>query len=212
MIYNKGNSYLCNKLKEFLVMVLPVVAFGHPILRQVAKEIDKDYEDLEEFVNNMWETMYHTNGVGIAAPQVNRSIRIFVMDTEQIVEGFEEEDWEEYPDEKGIKAVFINPKVISKTGDLWAYNEGCLSIPKVREDIKREEEVEIEYYDMNFEKQVGTFSGITGRVILHEYDHLEGKLFTDYLGGLKKKLVQKKLKDISNGRVNVPYRMIFNKK
>lgn len=192
-------------------MVLPVVAYGHPILRSVAKEIDKDYEDLEQFIDDLWETMYHTNGVGLAAPQVNKSIRVFVVDTEQIVENFDEEDKEEYPNEVGIKQVFINPKIIAKNGDLWVYNEGCLSIPKVREDIKREEEVEIEYYDANFKKHREVFSGITGRVILHEFDHLNGVMFIDYLPSLKKKLVGKKLRDIENGKVKVNYRMLFKK-
>jgi len=192
-------------------MVLPVVAYGHPILRSVSKEIDKEYEDLDSFIENLWETMYHTNGVGLAAPQVNKSIRVFVVDTEQIVENFDEEDKEEYPDEKGIKQVFINPKIIAKNGDLWSYNEGCLSIPKVREDIKREEEVEIEYFDADFKKHRGVFSGITGRVILHEFDHLNGVMFIDYLPSLKKRLVGKKLKDIENGKVKVNYRMLFKK-
>lgn len=192
-------------------MVLPVVAFGHPVLRKVAADINKDHPQLKELIENLWETMYHTNGVGLAAPQVNESIRVFVIDTLQIVEGFDEEDKLEFPNEVGKKQVFINPKVIAKKGALWTYNEGCLSIPKVREDIKREEEVELSYLDENFQEHIASFSGITARVILHEYDHLEGKLFIDYLPALKKKLVQKKLKDISNGKVRVDYRMLFNK-
>lgn len=196
---------------EIIIMVLPVVAYGHPMLRQVAQDITADFEDLKSFVESMWDTMYHTNGVGLAAPQVNQPIRIFVVDTLQLVENFDEEDLKEFPEEEGIKEIFINPKVLSTSGSLWTYNEGCLSIPKVREDIKRDEVVEIEYYDEQFEKQVKKFSGITGRVILHEYDHLEGKLFIDYLPPLKKQLVQKKLKDISNGKVKVDYRMIFKK-
>lgn len=192
-------------------MVLPVVAFGHPILRKVAAEIDAGHPNLEQLIANLWETMYHTNGVGLAAPQVNESLRIFVIDTIQIVEGFDEEDEQEFPNEEGMKQVFINPTIINKKGALWSYNEGCLSIPKVREDIKREEEVEITYFDEDFKEHTATFSGITARVILHEYDHLEGKLFIDYLPPLKKKLVQKKLKDISNGKVRVDYRMVFNK-
>lgn len=196
---------------EIIIMVLPVVAYGHPMLRQVAQEITADFEGLESFVESMWDTMYHTNGVGLAAPQVSQSIRIFVVDTLQLVENFDEDDLAEFPDEEGIKQVFINPKILSKSGSLWTYNEGCLSIPKVRDDIKREEVVEIEYYDEQFQKHVETFSGVTGRVILHEYDHLEGKLFIDYLPPLKKKLVQKKLKDISKGKVKVDYRMVFKK-
>jgi peptide deformylase len=192
-------------------MVLPVVAYGHHMLRKICEDITNEYPDLQKLVTDMWETMYHTNGVGIAAPQVNRGIRLFVVDTEQIVEGFDNEDKLEYPDEKPIKQVFINAQKIEESGKPWSYNEGCLSIPKVREDINRAATVRIKYLDENFQEQEGVFDGITGRVILHEYDHIDGKLFIDYLPPLKKRLIKKKLEDISTGKVKVDYRMLLPK-
>src|SRR5690606_2085327 len=164
---------------------------------------------LNQLIEDMWETMYHSNGVGLAAPQINKSIRLFVIDTVQIVEGFDDEDRLEYPDEKPVKQVFINAEVLEKTGDLWSYNEGCLSIPKVRENVKREQKVSIKYYDEHFHEHIGTFDGITARVILHEYDHIEGKLFIDHLAPLKRKLLKKKLSDISEGKVKMDYRMLY---
>lgn len=192
-------------------MVLPVVAYGHPILRKKCEDINKDYPELEKLINDMWETMYHTNGVGIAAPQVNKAIRLFVVDTDQIVESFDDEDKRLYPNEKPTKQVFINAQVLDEGGEPWMYNEGCLSIPKVREDIKRNETVKIKYLDENFEEHVKEFDGITARVILHEYDHIEGKLFIDYLSPLKKRLLKKKLDDITKGKMSVSYRMILPK-
>jgi len=194
-------------------MILPIVAYGHPILRKVAKDIDEQYPDLPKLLEDMWETMYASNGVGLAAPQINKDIRLFVMDSAQIFANREEDDDEdEYPDAPGIKQVFINPKVIELGGDDWAYNEGCLSIPKIREDIYRAEEVTIEYLDEKFKKHTKTFNGITARIILHEYDHLEGKLFIDYLSPLKRKLMKRKLDNITRGEVGVDYRMLFPKK
>lgn len=192
-------------------MVLPVVAYGHPVLRKVGEDIGPDYPDLHKLIENMWETMYHTNGVGIAAPQVNKPIRLFVIDTVQIVEGFDEQDKKDYPDEQGIKQVFINAHKIEETGKPWAYNEGCLSIPKIREDISRPARVKLRYMDENFREHEAEFEGITARVILHEYDHIEGKLFIDYLHPLKKRLIKKKLDDISTGKVKVDYRMLLAK-
>lgn len=192
-------------------MILPVVAFGHPVLRKVCEDISPDYPELEKLITDMWDTMYHTNGVGIAAPQVNKAVRIFVIDTHQIVEGFDDQDRREYPNEKGIKQVFINAQKIEETGKPWAYNEGCLSIPKVREDISRPSNVRLRYRDENFQEHEAEFDGITGRVILHEYDHIEGKLFIDYLAPLKKRLIKKKLEDISAGKVKVDYRMLLPK-
>lgn len=191
-------------------MVLPVVAFGAPILRKVAVDIESDYPGLEQFIADMWQTMYNSNGVGLAAPQVNKSIRIFVMDSEQIFANREPDD-EVYPDEPGIKQIFINAHIITLNGEPWAYNEGCLSIPKVREDVKRAEEVTIEYEDENFVSFTKTFNGISARIILHEYDHLEGKLFIDYLPPLKKKLLKRKLDDISKGKVKTDYSMVILK-
>lgn len=190
-------------------MILPIVAYGNPILRKVAVNIEKDFPKLQELIENMWETMYASSGVGLAAPQINQSIRLFMVDTVQIFENMEEEDKVEYPEDDGIKEVFINAKVIALKGDKWLYNEGCLSIPKIREDVKREEYVTIEYFDKDFNKQEKTFSGISARVILHEYDHIEGKLFIDHLPPLKRKLLKGKLNDISNGKVKVDYRMMF---
>jgi peptide deformylase len=159
----------------------------------------------------MWETMYYTNGVGLAAPQINRPVRIFVVDTCQIVDGFDEEDKKEYPDEKPVKKVFINAHAVDTSGEPWAYNEGCLSIPKVREDIKRPEHITLRYMDEQFVEHEEVFSGITARVIMHEYDHIDGKLFIDYLPPLKKRLLKKKLEDISKGKVKVDYRMLLPK-
>ena len=193
-------------------MILPVVAYGHPTLRKVCEDITPKHPDLDKLIANMWETMYHTNGVGIAAPQVNHAIRLFVIDRVQIVENFDEEDKKDYPNEKPIKEVFINAQIKSLDGDLWAYNEGCLSIPSVREDVKRHESVTITYLNEKFEPQEKTFDGITARVILHEYDHIEGKLFIDHLSPLKKKIIKKKLDDILKGKVNIGYRMIYAKK
>lgn len=192
-------------------MILPVVAYGHPMLRKVCDEITPDYPELKPLIANMWETMYHTNGVGIAAPQINKNIRLFVVDTIQIVEGFDEEDKRQYPNEKPIKEVFINAQIIAEGGTPWSYNEGCLSIPKVREDVRRNETITIQYVDEQFQHQTKEFSGITARVILHEYDHIEGKLFIDYLSPLKKRLLKKKLDDISKGKVRVDYRMVLPK-
>ena len=192
-------------------MILPVVAYGHPVLRKVCDDITPDYPALEKLLADMWETLYNSNGVGLAAPQINKPIRLFIIDTEQIVKDFEDEDRELYPNEEPIKQVFINARMIEETGDKWAYNEGCLSIPKVREDIQRHKLVRISYMDENFVQHEGNFHGITARVIQHEYDHIEGKLFIDYLSILKKRLIKKKLDDISNGKVKTDYRMVYPK-
>jgi peptide deformylase len=195
-------------------MILPIVAYGHPVLRKVAQDIDENYPGLQKFLEDMWETMYASNGVGLAAPQVNKDIRIFVVDSAQIFANMDEEDRKEesYPDDPGIKQAFINAHIVEEHGDDWAYNEGCLSIPKIREDIYRAEEVTLEYQDENFQKHRKTFNGITGRIILHEYDHIDGKLFIDYISPLKRKLLKRKLDDISKGAVSVDYKMLFPKK
>lgn len=196
----------------FAFMILPIVAYGNPVLRKVAEEIDPDYPGLKELIANMWETMYASNGVGLAAPQVNIPIRLFVVDSVQIFESMDEDDDEErnrYPDDNGVKKVFINAYIKELNGKPWVYNEGCLSIPKIREDIERPERVTIEYEDESFELHTETYTGISARVILHEYDHIEGKLFIDHLPPLKKKLLQRKLKDISTGKIKVNYRMSF---
>jgi peptide deformylase len=192
-------------------MILPIVAYGADVLRKVAVEIEKDYPQLDKLIADMWETMYASNGVGLAAPQINKNIRLFVMDSAQIFEHQEEEDKGKYPDEPGVKRVFINAHIDSLDGEEWSYNEGCLSIPKIREDVMRPEQVTIEYLDENFEPHTETFNGITARIIQHEYDHIEGKLFIDYLKPLKKKMLQGKLKDISKGKIKVDYKMVFYK-
>jgi peptide deformylase len=195
-------------------MILPIVAYGHPVLRKVAEDISPGYPGLDKLIEDMWETMYGSNGVGLAAPQVNRSIRLFVVDSAQIFNNMDEEEKNEnkYPDAPGIKQVFINAHIVEEAGDDWPYNEGCLSIPKIREDIYRAEEITIEYKDENFQKHTKTFDGITGRIILHEYDHIDGKLFIDHLPPLKRKLYKRKLDDISRGAIKVDYKMLFPKK
>lgn len=192
-------------------MVLPIVAYGNPVLRKVGANITPEYPHLNKLLDDMWETMYNSNGVGLAAPQINHSIRLFVMDSVQVLENLEEDEKDDYPGDKGYKGVFINAYIQEEGGDDWSYNEGCLSIPKIREDILRKETVTINFLDEKFEEHTKTFVGVTARIILHEYDHIEGKLFIDYLKPLKKNLLKRKLKDISVGKINVDYRMTFNK-
>jgi peptide deformylase len=190
-------------------MILPIVAYGHPVLRKVALDILPEHPGLEKLIEDMWETMYASNGVGLAAPQVNRDIRLFVVDTVQIFENMEDEEKDDYPGDTGIKAVFINAHIVELAGNEWAYNEGCLSIPKIREDISRQERVTLQFRDQDFNPHLHTFTGISARVILHEYDHIEGKLFIDHISPLKRKLMKGKLNDISKGKVKVDYKMLF---
>ena len=192
-------------------MILPIVAYGSPVLRKVCNDIDAGFAGLEKLIADMWETMYASNGVGIAAPQVNKNIRLFIIDSEQIFENDEDGDTDVYPDKPGFKGTFINAHIVELDGEPWKYNEGCLSIPKVREDIMRHETVTLSYVDENFGAQLRTFRGITARVILHEYDHLEGKLFIDHIKPLKRTLLKRKLEDISKGKIKVDYRMVFPK-
>ncbi len=192
-------------------MILPVVAYGSPILRKVCDIITPEYAGLHKLIADMWETMYNSNGVGLAAPQINKPIRMFLVDTVQVVDGFEEEDKRKYPNEKPIKQVFVNAEKLDETGETWAYNEGCLSIPKVREDISRTRKIKLKYFDENFVEHIDEFEGIAARVIQHEYDHIIGKLFIDYLSPLKKRLIANKLKDITSGKVKTDYRMLFPK-
>ncbi|MBA2744667.1 MAG: peptide deformylase [Flavisolibacter sp.] len=194
-------------------MILPIVAYGHPVLRKRALDIEKDYPELQKLMDSMWETMYASNGVGLAAPQIGKDIRLFVVDSAQIFTNMDDEDRAEtnYPDAPGVRQVFINAHIVEEIGDDWLYNEGCLSIPKIREDIYRAEEVRLEYFDEHFIKQTQTFHGVTGRIILHEYDHIEGKLFIDHITPLKRKLMKRKLEDISKGKVKVDYKMSFPK-
>ena len=192
-------------------MNLPIVAYGSPILRKICPPITADYPDLAKLLADMWETMYNSNGVGLAAPQINKAVRIFMIDSTQVFENLEDDELDLYPDGPGCKSVFINAKIIKQEGKEWAYNEGCLSIPKIREDVYRSETITVEYVDENFAPHCKTFNGITARIILHEYDHIEGKLFIDYLKPLKKTMLKRKLDDISKGKINVDYRMVFPK-
>lgn len=190
-------------------MILPIVAYGHPVLRKLALEITAEYPQLEKLIADMWETLYNSNGVGLAAPQINQDIRLFLVDTLQMFENMEADEKADYPDDNGIKSVFINAKIQKLDGEEWPYNEGCLSIPKIREDVYRNESVTINYLDENFQSHTKTFTGLSARVILHEYDHIEGKLFIDHISALKRKLMKGKLTDISKGKISVDYKMLF---
>lgn len=190
-------------------MILPIRAFGDAVLRKRCQEIGKDYPELSELIANMFETMDSAHGIGLAAPQVGLDIRLFVVDLSPLAE---DEDYADIADElKDFKKVLINAQILEESGEEWKFNEGCLSIPDVREDVKRKETIVIEYYDENFVKHTDTFSDMRARVIQHEYDHIEGILFTDHLSSLKKKLVKGKLMKISNGDVAVNYKMRFPK-
>ena len=191
-------------------MILPIVAYGDPVLRKVGVEIDKDYPQLETLIANMKETMYNAHGVGLAAPQIGKAIRLFLVDTSPFAEDEELEE-EERAALATFNHVFINPKIISEKGDEWAFNEGCLSIPDVREDVFRKEEITIEFQDEHWVKHTKVLTGLSARVFQHEYDHIEGILFTDKLSSLKKRLLKKKLENISKGKVNSDYRMRFPK-
>jgi len=192
-------------------MILPIVAYGHPVLRKMCEDITPEYPKLQELIANMWETMYSSSGVGVAAPQVNRPIRLFVIDSKQIIEGMDDEERAEYPGDNGIKQVFINAHIVDTAGEEWAYNEGCLSIPKVREDVYRPESVTLRFVDENFQPHEETFTGVTARVIFHEYDHIDGKLFIDHLKPLKRRMIKGKLEDITKGKISVDYKMTFHK-
>ncbi len=184
-------------------MILPIVAYGDPVLKKEAQEIDGDYPFLGELIENMYETMYKAEGVGLAAPQIGKTIRIFIVDASP----FEEDE----PSLKDFKKTFINPIIIEEEGTDWSFNEGCLSIPGVREDVSRKPKIVIEYYNEKFELIEETFDGIAARIIQHEYDHIEGILFTDKINPLKRRLLKSKLNNISKGNVKVPYRMKFPK-
>lgn len=189
-------------------MILPITAYGDPVLRRVAKDIPKDYPELDVLINNMYDTMYNAYGVGLAAPQVGLSIRLFVIDTSPFAED-EDLSEEQRAFLSDLKKVFINPKIIEETGEEWSFNEGCLSIPDVREDITRCERIKIEYFDAQFNKKVEEYDGLAARVIQHEYDHIEGILFTDKLSSLKKRLLKSKLGNISKGKIKIDYKMKF---
>tara|TARA_B100000427_G_scaffold323174_1_gene326204 strand:- start:276 stop:857 length:582 start_codon:yes stop_codon:yes gene_type:complete len=189
-------------------MILPILPYGNPILKTKALEINKNYPKLKDLIKNMWETMYSANGVGLAAPQIGLSIRIFVIDTFPFSEQ-EELSKKESIELSSFKKVFINPKIIEENGKDWDFNEGCLSIPDIREDISRKESIKINFLDENFVSKNLILSGIKARVVQHEYDHLEGILFTDYLSPLKKRILKKKLYNISKGKIKTDYLMKF---
>ena len=189
-------------------MILPIVAYGENILKTKAVNITSGYPELKKLINDMWETMYNANGVGIAAPQIGKSIRLFVIDASPFSEDKEISD-DEISTLKNFKKVFINPEIIDETGDEWNFMEGCLSIPNIREDIKRKEKITIKYYNESFEQIELDLEGIAARVVQHEYDHIEGVLFIDKLSSLKKKLLKGKLNDISKGKIKTEYKMRY---
>ena len=189
-------------------MILPIVAYGENILKTKAVNITSGYPELRKLINDMWETMYNANGVGIAAPQIGKSIRLFVIDASPFSEDKEISD-DEISTLKNFKKVFINPEIIDETGDEWNFMEGCLSIPNIREDIKRKEKITIKYYNESFEEIELDLEGLAARVVQHEYDHIEGVLFTDKLSSLKKKLLKGKLNDISKGKIKTEYKMRY---
>jgi peptide deformylase len=191
-------------------MILPITAFGMPILRKVATDINEDYPNLKQLIEDMWETMYSTKGIGLAAPQVNKSIRLFVVDSEQLF-ALNDEHYLQYPDKPGIKKIFINAHIAGLKGENWSYNEGCLSIPKIREDVNRPEEITLQYMDENFRQHTETFHGLSARIVQHEYDHIDGKLFIDHLKPLKRRMLQGKLTNISKGKIQPDYKMLFAK-
>ncbi len=183
-------------------MIYSIVAYGHPVLKTKAKDINKDEIDVKVLVEDMYETMYNANGVGLAAPQIGKSIRLFVVDTEPI-----DED-----DEPKLKKAFINPEILEEVGEEWAYEEGCLSIPSIREDVFRKEKVKIRYYDTDWNEHIEEYEGFNARVIQHEYDHIEGILFTDHVSAFKKRMLKGKLTNISKGKVPADYKMLFPQK
>ena len=191
-------------------MILPIIGYGNPILKITSKDVNNSYPNLKQLISDMYETMYNANGVGLAAPQIGKSIRLFIIDTapflnidENEIEGIKVES---------IKQTFINPVIIQESGDSWSFEEGCLSIPHIREDVKRKSDINIQFYDENFTLNKKSFSGIVARVIQHEYDHIQGILFTDKLTSFKKRLLKNKLNNIEKGNIDIDYLMDFNKK
>ena len=189
-------------------MILPIVAYGDPVLRKKCSEIDSNYLNLEDLIKNMKATMYNASGVGLAAPQIGKAIRLFVIDASPFAED-EDLDEADRIALKDFNKVFINAKIVKEEGEEWAFNEGCLSIPDVRQDVFRQPKVTIEYQDENFNTHTEVLEGLAARVFQHEYDHIEGILFTDKLSSLKKRLLKKKLENISKGKARADYRMRF---
>lgn len=191
-------------------MVLPIVVYGDPVLRKMCAPIDKDYPGLKELIADMFETMYQAKGVGLAAPQVGKPIRLFVVDASPFAESDEDDEDEFTPEERaqlaGFKKVFVNARILSEEGDEWKFNEGCLSIPKIREDVLRKPEITIEYYDENWKKHTDRYDGVIARVVQHEYDHIEGRLFTDRISPFKRRMLAGKLNDIASGKLSADYK------
>ena len=190
-------------------MILPILAYGSPVLKKIAIDITPNYPNLNGLISNMWETMYAAKGVGLAAPQIGLSIRLFVIDATPFLDDENMDDFELHSI-KNFKKVFINPKITEENGSLWEFNEGCLSIPEIREDVSRRSKIKIEYFDENFQFHKQELSGLAARVVQHEYDHIEGILFTDHVSSLKKRLIKRKLNNISSGSIKVDYEMKFN--
>jgi peptide deformylase len=182
-------------------MILPVVAYGHPVLKKVAEDVTPEYPELNQFIADMWETMYVSDGVGLAAPQVNRALRIFVIDASAFAE--------KYPEAADFKKAFVNARIYKEEGEEYSFNEGCLSFPGLREDIYRKPVIHIRYMDENFVEYDERYEGVVARIIQHEYDHIEGIVFVDRIPTLKKMLLKRRLSDISHGNVEVSYRMLF---
>ncbi len=191
-------------------MVLPIVVYGDPVLRKVGQEIDENFEGLNQLIDDMFETMYRAKGVGLAAPQVGKAIRLFIVDTGPFAEDDDDDEDEFTPEQKkelkAFKRVFINARILSEEGEAWKFSEGCLSIPKIREDVLRKPNIEIEYFDEHFKKHHEKFDGVIARVIQHEYDHIEGVLFTDKISPFKRKMISGKLKDIASGKTGADYK------
>ena len=191
-------------------MILPILGYGDPVLKRQAKEISASYPNLKEVIGNMYETMYNASGVGLAAPQVGESIRLFIIDTSPFLD-MDDEKIQDLQVSR-VKEVFINPTIVGETGESWLFEEGCLSIPNIRENIRRKSDIYIEYYDENFISKKVNFSGIVARVIQHEYDHIQGILFTDKLTSFKKRLLKNKLNNIEKGKIEIDYLMNFYQK
>lgn len=190
-------------------MILPIMAYGLSVLRKECQEIEEN-SDVKDLIDNMYETMYASSGVGLAGPQIGQSLRIFIVDASPFAISEEgEEPNENLKALEGFKKVFINPLIEEETGKKWSFSEGCLSIPGIREDVDRKAIIKISYFDENWKFHEQSFTGIAARIIQHEYDHIEGVLFTDHLKPLKRRLLKRKLEDISKGKVDVDYKMKF---
>ena len=185
-------------------MILAIVAYGHPTLRKKSVEIEKDMPDFDVFMKDLWETMYETDGVGLAAPQINKNIRAFVIDADPFKE--------KYPEAAGIRKAFINAEILERSGEDVYHNEGCLSVPAIHEDVKRKSKIKIRYIDEEWKEHEEEYEGVLARIIQHEYDHLEGVLFVDHLPSIRKMMIRNKLNDIAKGKINIHYKMIFASK